>query len=755
MPNVTCIGRCAFALCRGLKTVNIPDGITELEDYVFDNCGSLNSITIPESVTSIGQAAFQGCGLDAIALPESLKIIGPSAFNGCKNLKSVTIPEGVTSIGQTAFQGCGLNSIIFPESIKNIGGDAFSLCEFLTKIEYASMESFLSINGVCTPSVEYALYINGDVVTDFTIPSTVTSIKDGLFCRCSSLKSITIPHSVVNIGANAFHKCSNLSSVTIPKSVTEIGAYAFNYCKNLSIVIIPNTVVTMGKDAFGYTNNYDYKRSNSIIFYCEAASQPNGWSNWRANDKSETVYWGINPKFSKDFVYNVLSDDSPYEIEVYKFNGNSNAVIPSNEVFDGNKYQVVGYGKDAFKNYNRPVLCLSTTPVSLTEDPFPNNDTVYVPATSVNTYKTSAIWKRKEIVPFYVVAAKSADDSKGTVTGDTILLGGLTLTLTAVPADGCHFVSWSDGNTEVVRHLTEAPSSTLVATFEAHTEVVDDAVAATCTQTGKTEGSHCSGCGLVFAAQEEIPALGHTEVVDSAVAATCTETGLTEGKHCSVCNVVLVAQEVIPANGHTEVVDKAIAATCTKTGLTEGKHCSVCNAVLVKQDTIPALGHTIVTDTAVAATCTKTGLTEGKHCSVCNAIIVEQTEIPMVEHTIVTDAAVAATATETGLTEGSHCSVCGAVIVAQEVIPALGEQGGENTNPGTAVAESAANAVNIYAHGNTIVVENATEEIRVYNAMGALVDRDVACRVRAEINVNGAGIYLVKVGNVAKRVMVH
>lgn len=73
----------------------------------------------------------------------------------------------------------------------------------------------------------------------------------------------------------------------------------------------------------------------------------------------------------------------------------------------------------------------------------------------------------------------------------------------------------------------------------------------------------------------------------------------------------------------------------------------------------------------------------------------------------------------------------------------------------TAVTESAANAVCIYTHSNTIIVENATEEIRVYNAMGALVGRDVACRIRAELQVNGAGLYIVKVGNVAKRVMVN
>lgn len=135
-----------------------------------------------------------------------------------------------------------------------------------------------------------------------------------------------------------------------------------------------------------------------------------------------------------------------------------------------------------------------------------------------------------------------------------------------------------------------------------HTAVTDAAVEATCTESGKTEGSHCSVCDTVIVAQETVPAKGHTEVTDKAVEATCTKSGKTKGSHCSVCDKVLVEQKIVPAKGHTEVVDKAVEATCSKTGLTEGSHCSVCNEVLVEQEVIKKKSHSygeIVTQAAV------------------------------------------------------------------------------------------------------------------------------------------------------------
>lgn len=207
-----------------------------------------------------------------------------------------------------------------------------------------------------------------------------------------------------------------------------------------------------------------------------------------------------------------------------------------------------------------------------------------------------------------------------------------------------------------------------------HTIVTDKGVTPTCTQSGLTEGKHCSVCNEVLRKQKKLAPKKHHAVTDKAVEATCSKEGLTEGKHCSVCNQVLVEQKKVRKKRHVLQKKKGTPATCTEYGWTDRIFCTVCNTVTQRRVRIAPLGHKIVTDKAVEATCTESGLTEGKHCSVCKKVITRQQEIPAKGHKIVTDPAVEATCTQSGLTEGTHCSDCNEVIQKQETIAALGHE---------------------------------------------------------------------------------
>jgi hypothetical protein len=131
---------------------------------------------------------------------------------------------------------------------------------------------------------------------------------------------------------------------------------------------------------------------------------------------------------------------------------------------------------------------------------------------------------------------------------------------------------------------------------------------------------------------EEIPANGHVESIIEAVPATCTAKGLTDGVKCVTCEEILVAPVETPMLGHKLETLKAVAATCTTTGKTEGANCSRCKAILKEQTVIPAKGHTVVEVKGVDATCTEVGKTSGSMCSACGKVYSTQEDVPALGH---------------------------------------------------------------------------------------------------------------------------
>ena len=97
----------AGAIPDGVKTLTIPNSVTEIGESAFEGCSSLTSVTIPNSVTKIGESAFKGCSsLVSITIPNSVTEIDTEAFSACFSLTSVTIPNSVTEIGDRAFFKC-------------------------------------------------------------------------------------------------------------------------------------------------------------------------------------------------------------------------------------------------------------------------------------------------------------------------------------------------------------------------------------------------------------------------------------------------------------------------------------------------------------------------------------------------------------------------------------------------------------------------------------------------------------------------
>ena len=150
----------------------VPQNTQSIAPFAFHSNKHLKSITLPDSITQIEMGTFCGCSaLTSMIVPNSVMSIGDYAFDGCSSLTNIAIPDRVTDIGMYAFSGCtSLTDITIPAGVSEIGGDVFFGCSSLTNVN---------------------------------IPDGVTAIGFGTFSGCTSLMNVTIPDSVTHIVENS------------------------------------------------------------------------------------------------------------------------------------------------------------------------------------------------------------------------------------------------------------------------------------------------------------------------------------------------------------------------------------------------------------------------------------------------------------------------------------------------------------------------------------------------------------------------
>ena len=100
---LTRIGLRAFEEAASLKAVNLHGGVFYIDQYAFTLCKNLKSIDLGSYLDTTGEGAFYLTGLESVTA--DMRVIGPLAFWDCKGLKEVHITARVEGISNGLFMG--------------------------------------------------------------------------------------------------------------------------------------------------------------------------------------------------------------------------------------------------------------------------------------------------------------------------------------------------------------------------------------------------------------------------------------------------------------------------------------------------------------------------------------------------------------------------------------------------------------------------------------------------------------------------
>ena len=293
-------GRVTYGVKGQVKDIEIPKGVSLIEDYVFLGCDYIETVTLGPDVEEIGLYAFQNCtNLKEVNFDDAIGVLEAGAFKGCSSLKAADFSEAtLATIGYEAFAGCtSLAEIKIPETLSDIGNFAFANTKF-KEIEFgknvnavganafvgnttletinvvSNNKEFSSIDGVLYNKKGGALvtFPAGKTGT-YELPQGVEEIRDYAFKNAkisavklsedpalryiglnafedSQIKEIEISANVEKINSNTFKNAKKLSEVTFNEGLKYIAASAFEGCVSLKEIALPDSLHDIANSAF-------------------------------------------------------------------------------------------------------------------------------------------------------------------------------------------------------------------------------------------------------------------------------------------------------------------------------------------------------------------------------------------------------------------------------------------------------------------------------------------------------------------------
>ena len=292
--NGTSVGASALRGCGSIASIDIPSGVTSIGDSAFTNCSGLISVTVeattPPTLGSYALYFTNDCPVyvpcESIATYKSSWSYYSSRISGCTEQyrttsgtpycdgydKYVDVYVEVSYDGGSTWESYSTTPTLVEHNSQDCGWTSqmkfyaeysdsttySAACDSNTTLsqsnvraggDYSAMTSAY-IGNDCVTSIGWAAFENCSSLTSIDIPTGVTGISMSAFYQCSSLTNIDIPNGVTGISDTTFARCTSLTSVTIPDSVTSIGRNAFGNCTSLTSVTIPDSVTSMDSQVF-------------------------------------------------------------------------------------------------------------------------------------------------------------------------------------------------------------------------------------------------------------------------------------------------------------------------------------------------------------------------------------------------------------------------------------------------------------------------------------------------------------------------